>query len=386
MTSENRNRLSNGREFVLEGKRSERGFSLITIAASAVVMFGMMGLTTDLGRVYIAKNELQAFADASAVWAAFQLNGTSAGLIAADAAAASGPPGPTGSYNGWYFDSKRVPTPTVTYASSSGGAYYSSLSPSVSAASRFVRVAVSADVPIFFLPIIPTISTSMSVKASAQSGQSTRSTIGAGGSNGVAPFSPDAHSATDPNFGFTKSQLYTLRMTPPGHGGATCAGDLGWTDPNPPQARGYINLGQGNSNPGIGDVLDNNTTYGLNITVGTDIPWVPGQKHVGPFVNTRFYQDTNTTPGTYAAYLAAGNGNGRRLLVVPVNDPTLSTAAGAAHVIGFGLFFLQNDFTSMFGNVDPLCGEYAGPATLNAMQPGPTPGTPGTYYAVQLFQ
>src|SRR5260370_41282987 len=84
----------------VDRKRSERGFSLIMIAASAVVMFGMLGLTTDLGRVYIAKNELQAFADASAVWAAFQLNGASTGLVAADAAAARAPPGPPGSYIG----------------------------------------------------------------------------------------------------------------------------------------------------------------------------------------------------------------------------------------------------------------------------------------------
>ena len=44
------------------------------IAVSSVVMFGMLGLTTDLGRVYIVKNELQAFVDASSVAAALQLN------------------------------------------------------------------------------------------------------------------------------------------------------------------------------------------------------------------------------------------------------------------------------------------------------------------------
>ena len=60
-------------------RRSQGGFSLIMIGACAVVLFGMMGLTTDLGRVYIAKNELQAFADASAMAAALKLNGTSSG-------------------------------------------------------------------------------------------------------------------------------------------------------------------------------------------------------------------------------------------------------------------------------------------------------------------
>ena len=66
-------------------KKAERGFSLIMIAVCSVVMFGMLGLTTDLGRVYIVKNELQAFVDASSVAAALQLNGSQSGLTAADA-------------------------------------------------------------------------------------------------------------------------------------------------------------------------------------------------------------------------------------------------------------------------------------------------------------
>jgi hypothetical protein len=176
-------------------------------------------------------------------------------------------------------------------------------------------------------------------------------------------------------------------MTPPGQGGATCPGDAGWTDPNPPADRGYIDLGQGNSNPGIGDVLDNNTTYGMNVTTKMDIPWVPGQKHVGPFVQTRFNQDTDTNQTeTYAQYISDGTGNGRRILNVPVNDPAQSAIDGAAYIIGFAAFFLQNDFASYYGNTDSLCGEYIGPATLNSKQPGPTPATPGTFYVVQLFQ
>jgi uncharacterized membrane protein len=70
------------------------------IAVSSVVMFGMLGLTIDLGRVYIVKNELQAFVDASSIAAALQLNGTTTGLAAADAAAANGPVGPAGTYKG----------------------------------------------------------------------------------------------------------------------------------------------------------------------------------------------------------------------------------------------------------------------------------------------
>ena len=364
------------------GTQSERGFSLIMIAVSSVVMFGMLGLTTDLGRVYIVKNELQAFVDASSVAAALQLNGTQAGLTAADAVAASGPVGPAGTYNGWDFDTLKVPTPTVSYSTTYGGPYYSSSSGSVDPASRFVQVHVTANSPIYFLPIIPGIGSTLAVSAVATSGLSSQT----GGTNGIAPISPDAHNATDANFGYTKGRLYTLRMTPPGHGGATCSGDAGWTSPNPPQDRGYVNLGQGNSNPGIGDVLDNNMTYGLTVTTKMDLPWVPGQKNVGPFVQTRFYQDTNTIQTeTYTQYVSDGNGNGRRILIVPVNDPVQSSIDGAAYIIGFAAFFLQNDFTSFYSNVDPLCGEYIGPATLNSIQPGPTPSSPGTFYAAQLF-
>jgi len=63
-----------------------------------------------------------------------------------------------------------------------------------------------------------------------------------------------------------------------------------------------------------------------------------------------------------------------------------SSIDGAAYIIGFAAFFLQNDFTSYHGNADALCGEYIGPATLNSKQPGPTPAGPGTVYIVQLFQ
>src|SRR5882762_8143303 len=139
----------------LRRKKSEQGFALIMMGSAAVVMFGMLGLTTDLGRVYIAKNELQTFVDASTVAAALQLNGTAAGLTAADAAAAKGPPGPAGTYNGWHFDSQKVPTPAVSYSTTYGGTYYSSTSPSVDPGSRFVRVLASVDAPLYFLPILP---------------------------------------------------------------------------------------------------------------------------------------------------------------------------------------------------------------------------------------
>ena len=158
-------------------KRSEQGFSLVMIAVSSVVMFGMLGLTTDLGRVFIVKNELQTFVDASSVAASLQLNGTTAGLVAADTAAANGPPGPTGTYNGWHFDTAKVPTPAVSYSTTYSGTYYSSSSPSVDPTSRFVQVKATANSPIYFLPIIPGIGSSLAVSAVAIAGLSSQNSL-----------------------------------------------------------------------------------------------------------------------------------------------------------------------------------------------------------------
>ena len=51
----------------------------------------MMGLCTDLSRMYIAKNELQAFSDAAALAATRHLDGTDTGLTYARNAALNYP-------------------------------------------------------------------------------------------------------------------------------------------------------------------------------------------------------------------------------------------------------------------------------------------------------
>jgi hypothetical protein len=43
-----------------------RGFVLVTMALTAVALFGVLGLAVDIGRIFIAKNETQAYCDAAA--------------------------------------------------------------------------------------------------------------------------------------------------------------------------------------------------------------------------------------------------------------------------------------------------------------------------------
>ena len=47
-------------------KKSQRGMVLVTLAVVVIAIVGLLGLSLDLGRVYIAKSELQNYADASA--------------------------------------------------------------------------------------------------------------------------------------------------------------------------------------------------------------------------------------------------------------------------------------------------------------------------------
>ena len=58
---------------------SKRGFVLIAMSVSILLLLAVLGLAFDLGRIYIARNEAQIFTDAAAMAAAAKLDGTPAG-------------------------------------------------------------------------------------------------------------------------------------------------------------------------------------------------------------------------------------------------------------------------------------------------------------------
>jgi uncharacterized membrane protein len=89
------------------GKRGERGFTALILAVSIFATVGMMGLAVDVGRMFLYKNELQTFVDASAMAAIAAMDGTSAGIVRADAVATAGPLGST-KPNGYNFDSTPI--------------------------------------------------------------------------------------------------------------------------------------------------------------------------------------------------------------------------------------------------------------------------------------
>jgi Flp pilus assembly protein TadG len=352
-------------------RANERGFSLLTTAVCLTVMVAMVGLAVDLGRMYVVKTELQAYADAAASAAAFELDGTTAGITSARNLASTGP-GASTARNNYNMGTQQVPTVQSSFSTSPTGTFETN--PGTATGYRFVLVNASGPVSLSFLPVLPGISTAYTVSAQAVAGQGLVNSM----SNGADPFSPDAQNTSDANFGYTKGQLYTLKWAPPGQrnkSGGRCAGDATFDPGGGSSDRGYIDIGQGNGNSALYDAIVNGE-YGLEnpLTIGSYIDTVPGNKHVGPAMQDRFDQDTDTTAQTYSQY----TGNGRRLMRVPVND-----GGNRGRVIGFALFFLPPNACG--SNNEPCCGEYVSNTPVISGENSGA-GTSGGLYKVQLFR
>ena len=71
--------------------KNRRGFVMIAMSITMLLLLAVMGLAFDVGRIYIARNEAQVFTDAAAMAAASKLDGTEAGLDRAREAVANVP-------------------------------------------------------------------------------------------------------------------------------------------------------------------------------------------------------------------------------------------------------------------------------------------------------
>ena len=97
-------------------RHRQRGFVLITMTAAAIALIGVMGLAIDAGRIFVVKNETQAYVDAASLAAALKLDGTSAGITNATNAA-------TTLAEKWNVGTTTVASPTVEFATTSAGAW-----------------------------------------------------------------------------------------------------------------------------------------------------------------------------------------------------------------------------------------------------------------------
>lgn len=351
--------------------RSNRGFTLLMVAVTLPVLVAMLGLAADLGRIYTVRNELQSFADAAAMAACYELDGTDTGLARARAAGMAGPGADT-TPNKWDFSNKAVTGAEVRFAAAIEGPFEAN--PGTAEGYRFVQVRTAVRVPLYFMGVLPGVSTDQPVSARAIAGQGAEPSLG----DGVAPFSPDAHDPADPDFGFVKGEKYTLKWPPPGlrdDPQRLCSGDRGFTPGGGAAERGYIDVGQGDGTSALHDAIVNNDfNLPQEFAEGAPLTMVDGNKHVGPSVEERFDQDSDQTSTTYAEY----HGNGRRLIVVAVNDHQ-----DAAHVAGFATFFVPPDACGN-SNVTACCAEYVGPGLVSGRRRPAAVG--GGLYKVKLFR
>ena len=365
------------------GKRrlDQRGFSLLAVVVSASVMLASMGLAVDVGRMFIVKNELQRFADASAMAACRQLDGTQTGLTEAHKVALVGPLGDS-LPNGWNFDSATVSTVTDNYGTTFSGGYdsYATGLGSTTNSYRFISVKAQATLPLYFLRVIPGLPTVQAIDAVATAGQQASNAVGNGG---LAPFMPDAHDPTDTrNFGFTPNVPYTMKW---GNGSrnTSCAGDVGFNNPNPSSQHGFVDLGQGNGNSALRDVIvyggyPNASSTPSTVYEGLFLGGVPGNRGSSIFgaLQERSNQDPDQMSMTWEAYKSANTGNNRRVITMAIGDPSTWTGNGngTAKVIGFGNFLLYPGATYT-GSSGAVCAIYIGPGSLNNLSSGGTDGT-----------
>ncbi len=377
-------------------REKEQGFTLLVTAVSAFVLVGMLGLAADLGRVYIVKNESQAFADFASIAAARHLNGTSAGITAANTEVAN-------STNKWNFNTQSFTSGirTVEYAiktSSSStcpvaGPWVASPSGNVSGYGC-VRVTVSPAVSLMFLPVLGTGFT-QTVKGQAVAGVVPQ-TFPLGG---YMPFTPFAHTVnctslspnlpagcdSTGNFGYSIGQEYGFLWPGNASKGNSCVGDqVNWplydmSDQVSGSTRGYFTLQAASS---ISAAIQGELQMDP-LQVGDQLNMTNGQKQAEQnALVTRAGYDTDQTnysansSGTAPAY----SGNGMRMVVMPVNSGPSSSPPFT--VLGFASFLLPMSYPN--GGNKVWCAIYMGSTTDGGG--GVSPFNVAGAYVVRLTQ
>ncbi len=373
------------RRRILCSRRSvrQRGFVLVTMALTTAAVLGVVGLAVDIGRMFIAKNEIQVYCDSAAITAAVALDGTSNGISLAKNAVSASP-------NNWNFGTSSVSKPTMTFAMSSSGPWVASPNPPTGYS--YARVTASVSVPLYFLALVTGQFTS-TVTATAAAGQLPITSLG----RGLAPYTAVSTNTSGPGFGFAVGNSYTIHWPTYNDNRKSCGPDDPLkcfnSDPCPDDSSAsmmavvnnwgsqYHGYWGSNSNAVIkSEVLDGIQTAPITIGTNLDPLLTSGNKQSEAGVlDDRVNQDSNTTDNTVAAYLASANHNGRRLLPVAIADPVDPTHT---NVIGFGQFLLlsngssSNYYEKNTNGNSPYCAIYAGPYNLGSAGTG-TGGSTG---------
>ena len=184
-------------------RHKQSGFVLIIMTAASIAMIGALGLAVDMGRLFIIKNETQAFCDAASLAAALQLNGADTGVTNAKDAVTT-----MATNDKWNFATTQIASPTTEFATTATGTW-TNTPPSPPTGYKYVRVKSAVSVPMYFLPVVMTTKVyTQTVNSQAISGQVDVTTIG----SGLSPYSGIAINTTGPNFGLTVGNEYSIQQ------------------------------------------------------------------------------------------------------------------------------------------------------------------------------
>ncbi len=339
-------------------RRKQSGFVLVTAGLSIIALIGMMGLAFDLGRLYIAKSEVQTFADLTAIAATRQLDGSDAGVNRAKQQVSA-------SQMKWNFSTQPFTQTTVLF--STDGVAWTDGSTDVKNL-KYVYVTSVIGVDLYFLPMVTTqpvggvalllVSFQTSVKGSAAAGQHLIDVFTPNGP-GLLPFAPLAHDVNDANFGFKAGDIITLRWPSNVNGNKHfCDADdapqwIAQSTIGGGDERGFIQETSGNAIEQA--VVDDKIFY--TVTLGLPVTMTGGVKATqASTLIERASQDLDTSSTTHAQYITHLH-NERRIGAVPIVN-----ANDSFRVIGFAKVFLPMN-QDQNGNKS-LCAEYVGPYSL----------------------
>ena len=127
--------------------KSQQGSMAIFFVLMLPVLLASMGLALDVGKFYVVRSELQNAADACALAAAFELNGTATQFARANTAGLN-----LAAQNRVYFQNGAVAGTTVQFSTTANGGFANAAPANAS----FVRCNVNQpNVPIWFNQVVP---------------------------------------------------------------------------------------------------------------------------------------------------------------------------------------------------------------------------------------
>ncbi len=384
------------RDGVLSGqilRDPPRGFVLVAVSLALLTLLGATGLAVDIGRMYAARSEGQTFTDIAALRAVLQLNGTTDGIDAAVTAAQQTP-------KHWNFGTVAFAPGDidVRFGETRDGPFHDVATARASPLNHwFAEVGVRMPVRMWFLPVL-TRASEATVRAAAVAGFEAIT----GFNDNLMPMAPFTNVDICPACGcagdsymLCAGKKYTLRWPSNTNNASLNGADQHEAAKTVCEGDNYaarINFYNDvaserefiieNDASDIKDIIYSGVGL-APVSIGDQVERTDGGKNSAPnALGARVADDTDEESETYEEYKAAGTGNGRRIINVPVLDKD-------NYVAGFAAFFLNgtaSKYSGTNGN-QPVCAEYIGSAVVgNPFNGGSGPGPGGHVFRVRLYR